>query len=169
MGSAIRSGKAIAVEQRPNSTHHRRLAIFGNYRLDVRDAPFHASSEQHGIPELGLLHASAQPACLWSLTSPDRNLWFDPKAFAIPGQYQFGNSGRNILRGPSFGAADWALAKSFQFTEHARLQLRWDVFNVFNQTNMANPVTGIDSSLAGRITRLAHFMRRQQLGAHVYW
>ena len=71
--------------------------------------------------------------------------------------------------GPSFGAADWSLAKSFQFTERARLQLRWEMFNAFNQTNLANPTTGIDSSLAGRITGLAHFMRRQQLGAHVYW
>jgi len=104
-----------------------------------------------------------------SVANPDRNQWFDPKAFAIPGQYQFGNSGRNILRGPSFAAADWSLAKSFQFTERARLQLRWEVFNAFNQTNLANPSTGIDSSLAGRITGLAHFMRRQQLGAHVYW
>ena len=83
-----------------------------------------------------------------TVTNPDRNQWFDPKAFAIPGQYQFGNSGRNILRGPSFAAADWSLAKSFQFTERARLQLRWEVFNAFNQTNLANPSTGIDSSLA---------------------
>jgi hypothetical protein len=104
-----------------------------------------------------------------SVSDPDRSLWFDPTAFAVPGQYQFGNSGRNILRGPSFGAADWALAKSFPFTERSRLQLRWEVFNAFNGTNLGNPVTGIDSSLAGRITGLAHFMRRQQLGAHVYW
>ena len=75
---------------------------------------------------------------------------FDPSAFAVPGLYQFGNSGRNILRGPAFSSADWALAKSFLFTEAARLELRWEAFNTFNSTNLANPgsvnrfITGCD-------------------------
>jgi hypothetical protein len=104
-----------------------------------------------------------------SIENADRSRWFDPGAFAVPGLYQFGNSGRNILRGPAFRSADWALSKSFQFTEAVRLELRWEAFNAFNSTNLSNPVTSIDSSLAGRITGLAHFMRRQQLGAHFYW
>jgi hypothetical protein len=28
--------------------------------------------------------------------------WFNPAAFVAPGQYKFGNEGRNILRGPNF-------------------------------------------------------------------
>lgn len=104
-----------------------------------------------------------------TVANPDRNQWFDRTAFAVPGLYQFGNSGRNILRGPSFGTADWALSKSLRFTETFRLELRWEAFNAFNQTNLGNPTSAIDSSLAGRITGLAHFMRRQQLGAHFYW
>lgn len=104
-----------------------------------------------------------------TVSNPDRNQWFDKTAFAVPGLYQFGNAGRNILRGPSFSSADWALSKSIRFSEATRLELRWEGFNVLNQTNLSNPTTAIDSSLAGRITGLAHFMRRQQIGAHLYW
>lgn len=104
-----------------------------------------------------------------TVANPDRNQWFDKTAFVVPGLYPFGNAGRNILRGPSFATADWALSKSLRFTETFRLELRWEAFNAFNQTNLGNPTAAIDSTLAGRITGLAHFMRRQQLGAHFYW
>jgi len=103
------------------------------------------------------------------LDNPNRDRWFDTSAFSVPGLYQYGTAGRNILRGPSFAAADWSLAKSFHFTEQARLELRWDVFNALNRTNLSNPVTAIDSSTAARITGLAHPMRRQQIGVHFLW
>jgi len=102
-------------------------------------------------------------------SNPTRDQWFDASAFTVPGQYQFGNAGRNILRGPSFSSADWALAKKFALSEQRRIELRWEVFNAFNRTNLGNPVNAIDSSLAGKIFGINHSMRRQQLGIHLYW
>jgi hypothetical protein len=61
------------------------------------------------------------------------------------------------------------LSKNVQFSESKKLELRWEAFNAFNRTNLSNPVAAVDSSLAGRITGIAHFMRRQQLGAHLSW
>jgi outer membrane receptor protein involved in Fe transport len=104
-----------------------------------------------------------------TVSNPTRDQWFDVSAFTLPGQYQFGNAGRNILRGPNFSSADWALAKKFGFGEERRVELRWEVFNAFNRTNLASPVSSIDSALAGRISGIVHPMRRQQLGIHLYW
>jgi len=36
------------------------------------------------------------------LSSPTRQRWFNPAAFAVPGLYRMGTAGRNILRGPGF-------------------------------------------------------------------
>ena len=96
----------------------------------------------------------------------NRDGWFDKTAFAVPGLYQFGTSGRNILRGPGFMTADWALSKSIFFTETKKLELRWEAFNALNRTNLGNPNTGIDTSVVGLIRGLSNPMRRQQLGAH---
>ena len=38
--------------------------------------------------------------------------WFNPNAFAVPAPGQFGNAGRNILRGPGFVQCDLALQKA---------------------------------------------------------
>ena len=95
-----------------------------------------------------------------------RDGWFDKTAFAVPGLYQFGTSGRNILRGPGFMTADWALSKSIFFTETKKLELRWEAFNALNRTNLSNPTAAIDSSVVGLIRSLSNPMRRQQLGAH---
>jgi len=104
-----------------------------------------------------------------ALSSQNRNQWFDSTAFRVPAQYVFGNSVGNILRGPGFSSAAWSLSKNVQFSESKKLELRWEAFNAFNPTNLSNPVAAIDSSLAGRITGIAHFMRRQQLGVHFSW
>lgn len=104
-----------------------------------------------------------------TVSNPTRDRWFDKTAFAVPGQYLYGTSGRNILRGPAFFTGDWALSKSIKFTEDVRLELRWELYNVFNTTNLAQPSTAIDSSVAGRIFGTSHPMRRQQLGVHLYF
>ena len=56
-----------------------------------------------------------------------------------PQNCQFGNLGRNALRGPDFVWSDFYLTKWFALTE--RLKLRFDAqfFNVFNHPNFALP------------------------------
>lgn len=48
---------------------------------------------------------------------------------------------RNPLHGPSFTNVDIAVYKSFKmpWSEHQKLQFRWEAFNVFNHTNFAVP------------------------------
>ena len=100
-----------------------------------------------------------------SVSNQNRNLWFNPTAFAVPALYTFGDSGRNILRGPGLFRVDLSLMKSFAITERFRFELQWEAFNAFNRTNLSNPNNTVDSSTAGQITSIADIMRRMQLSA----
>ena len=99
--------------------------------------------------------------------NPNRSLWFNPAAFAVPPLYVYGDSGRNILLGPRFSSADLSLQKTFKFGEKANLALKWDAFNAFNHTNLANPNSSVDTSTAGQITGIVDFKRRMQIGAQL--
>ncbi len=91
---------------------------------------------------------------------------YDPSAFALPDQFTFGNAGRNILRGPDYKNTDLAFMKSIPIGA-TRVQLRAEVYNIFNRANFGNPNTSFGSAAFGRITTLATgaTMRRFQLGA----
>ena len=87
------------------------------------------------------------------VTQPGTVQWLNPDAFVstvdpstgacvggdTPENCQFGNLGRNALRGPDFAWSDFYLTKWFPVTE--RVKLRFDVqfFNVFNHPNFALP------------------------------
>lgn len=106
-------------------------------------------------------------------------LWYNPAAFANPKPYNFGNYGRNggDLRGPGYSSADWAVWKEFYFKtplarEETTLQFRWESFNLFNRTNLAQPDNTADSSTAGRIFGILGngvYMRRMQFGLRLVW
>lgn len=104
-----------------------------------------------------------------SVSNPTASHWFDVTAFTAPPLYTFGNSGRGILRGPSFWDADWSLARDFKLGESRRIEFQWEVLNAFNHTNLADPNTAVDSSTAGMIFNVAQGMRTQQFGIHLFW
>ena len=65
--------------------------------------------------------------------------WFNPSAFALPPPGQFGNAGRNILRGPGFAQFDVALQKEFQLREGTKITFGAEAYNLFNHPNFAVP------------------------------
>jgi hypothetical protein len=103
------------------------------------------------------------------VTQPGTVQWLNPDAFVStvnpstgaclggdsPKNCQFGNLGRNALRGPTFAWSDFYLTKWFPLTE--RVKMRFDVqfFNLFNHANFALPsmvlagVPGNPSTLTG--------------------
>lgn len=85
------------------------------------------------------------------LDNPDPQLWFNTAAFAIPAAGTFGNAGRNILTGPGYSNTDIALVKRIKFGEVRNLELRGEVFNLFNRPNFDLPNTFADSAQFGRI------------------
>ncbi|MFZ1702226.1 MAG: TonB-dependent receptor [Pyrinomonadaceae bacterium] len=94
-------------------------------------------------------------------------LAFNPAAFTRPlasptDPTFFGNAGRNILTGPDFSSMDMSLMKNFRITERAKVQFRWEVFNVLNRTNFQVPVFLLDSSSVGTYGQTANENREMQ-------
>ena len=106
----------------------------------------------------------------------DPNQWFDVSAFVLQPQGTIGNTPRNFLRGPGFVNADVSLVKNQTLAGNARLQLRLEVFNVFNRANFAAPTRSVFAgatqnevplATAGQILRTVNSSRQVQLGAKV--
>jgi hypothetical protein len=101
----------------------------------------------------------------WFNTSIDPN---DPnRAFSVPPQYVFGNSGYNILRGPSLQTVDFAVHKNIPLNERVKLQLRGEGFNIFNQANFALPNFNLGTAAGGSISSTITTSRQIQVVAKV--
>jgi hypothetical protein len=60
-------------------------------------------------------------------------------AFALP-QFGFpGSVGRNRFTGPTYYNTDLVLAKGATITERVKMELRWEVYNILNRTQFAQP------------------------------
>jgi hypothetical protein len=64
---------------------------------------------------------------------------------------QFGNEGRNVVRGPGIEDVDFSVFKNFTVTERQRLQFRAELFNLFNQANLGLPENDLESPAFGQI------------------
>ena len=90
---------------------------------------------------------------LANVTQPGTIQWLNPNAFSSavdpstgacyggdsPANCQFGNLGRNALRGPDFFWSDFYLTKWFPLTERVKLRFDAQFFNVFNHPNFGLP------------------------------
>jgi hypothetical protein len=95
---------------------------------------------------------------------PDGTL-IDGKFPVIGGGTIFGNLGRNILRGPDQRNVDVALIKSTRLGEKVSMVFRWEVFNVFNHPNFANPASDVSSpSTFGKVSAMSANPRIMQFG-----
>jgi hypothetical protein len=88
-----------------------------------------------------------------AVTQPGTIQWLNPDAFVSavdpstgqcsggddPQHCQFGNLGRNSLRGPDFLWSDFYLTKWFPLTEHVKLRFEGQFFNIFNHPNFGLP------------------------------
>ena len=108
------------------------------------------------------------------LGNPDQ--WFDPTAFVLQPAGYMGNSGRGAFRGPNLRTIDVAAVKRVPFRGSAHLDLRLEIFNVFNRANFGNPTliafagsaaTEVPLSTFGRIRSTVTSARQLQLGARL--
>ena len=84
---------------------------------------------------------------------------FNVDAFSDPGAGIFGDAGRNILRGPGFAQMDLSFGKNTRITENTSLQLRMEIFNLFNKANFADPSGGLVPGDANSLQPTAFFGR----------
>jgi hypothetical protein len=90
--------------------------------------------------------------CNGTLDNPTIRRWFDTSCFSAPSIYTYGNSGRNILRGPAYANWDGGLYKNFQLREQIRFQIRSEFFNALNHPNFGQPALTINAGTPGVIT-----------------
>ena len=91
----------------------------------------------------------------------------DPKGcpagavFALPVKFEngnsvfhFGNLGRNVLIGPGFSNTDFSVLKNTKLSESLGLQLRAEIFDIFNHANFGQPgpIAQVGSSSFGVIS-----------------
>ncbi len=64
---------------------------------------------------------------------------------------QFGNEGRNVVRGPGIEDVDFSLFKYFDVSERTRVQFRAEWFNLLNHPNFGLPENDLESPAFGQI------------------
>jgi len=67
---------------------------------------------------------------------------------SLPGQTfgtDFGNVGRNVLRGPRQSNVDFSVIKRFPISESKNIEFRAEFFNLFNHVNFANPISNLNA------------------------
>jgi hypothetical protein len=87
------------------------------------------------------------------VTQPGSVQWLNPNAFVSavdpstgacyggnsPQNCQFGNLGRNALRGPDFFWSDLDITKMFSLSERVKFRIEGQFFNIFNHPNFGLP------------------------------
>ena len=94
--------------------------------------------------------------------NPLADNWFNKAAFAIPGNFQFGNAARsyNELRRQNSLNESFGLMKQVKLAERATLTLRGELFNLFNRTVFGAPVANVSAANFGRVTNQANAPRQ---------
>jgi hypothetical protein len=91
-----------------------------------------------------------------------------PIIAASGGTARPGNIGNGAIRGPGQWNIDFSLAKNFKLVERAQLQVRTDMFDALNHTNLSGLVTEITNARFGQLTSTGG-ARTIQLNARLSW
>ena len=88
------------------------------------------------------------------LPSDERELtrWFNTAAFAPQAQFTPGSTPATVLHGPPNRMTSLSLFKNFGLTGTANLQFRWEIYNLFNTPNFANPNAQLGNPAFGQIS-----------------
>ena len=81
--------------------------------------------------------------------------FFNLAAFAIPPSGRFGNSGRNMIDGPTRIGLNASLSRSFRIDERRRLELRVDTRNTTNHVSYTGMGTVVNALTYGLATDTA--------------
>jgi hypothetical protein len=96
-----------------------------------------------------------------TLDDPTIAQWFNTAAFVAQPINTVGNTGSNTLHGPSFKRFDFSFFKNLEVTSSVRLQLRAEIFNLFNTPSFSNPNAALGTAGFGSITSTGNNIPRQ--------
>ena len=91
-----------------------------------------------GVQRPNLIGDPVLPA---SQRSPSQ--WFNTAAFATAPQFTLGSASRNPVRGPSYRDVDLALMRRIPLKTRQSIEVRAEVFNALNTTNLQTPTSWV--------------------------
>jgi hypothetical protein len=115
--------------------------------LDTSGAAFYGTSNSRASWAPGATVATAQHI---GRTQDRLNEYFNKAAFVRAGNL-WGDTGRNILRGPAQRNVDLSVNKRIPINDRMFAEWRSEFFNVLNVTNFANPGGSITAATYGVI------------------
>jgi hypothetical protein len=96
--------------------------------------------------------------------------WFDTTAFAQPALFTHGNCSYNNVRGPSSKSMNLSVFRGIPIGATRRLELRAEIFNVFNWTNFGFPASNVSNQgTFGQITSSLGDPREMQFAVKFYF
>jgi len=121
------------------------LAIASGQPFNVNylfEGDFNGSGEFFGRPDLvgNPFAGTHTPDSFLNLAAFKVPCTLDVAGDCIAGTQHFGNLGRNALVGPHYRNFDFSVVKNNSLSERVKLQIRMDIFNLFNHPNFANPL-----------------------------
>jgi hypothetical protein len=87
-----------------------------------------------------------------ALDHPSIAEWFNTAAFAVPAPGQFGNVGRNTVRGPGQIIGNLNLNKTFMFSDGRSIDVRAQSTNFLNTPQFRGVDTNVNSPTFGKVT-----------------
>lgn len=104
------------------------------------------------------------------IDDPTIEQWFNTEVFNPAQPFTFGNVSRTLpdVRADGVKNIDMTLSKNVGFGSY-RLQLRVDVFNLFNRTQFDAPNGTVTNAAFGTVSTQANSPREIQLGLKFYW
>jgi len=110
---------------------------------------FDAGTQRPGLNIIGNPFAGVTRTFIPGVGEP----YVNPAAFCVPGSSGCpgttnpdGDLSRNLFVGPGFADVDLSVIKNISFGERLKLQLRAEMFNVFNRKNLASGAGSVGSN-----------------------
>jgi hypothetical protein len=113
----------------------------------------------------GTLRADYNGAAI-ALSNPTLAQFFNTAAFSVPASGTFGNSGRNLMSGPSSTTVNLAMSKSLKLSGSRILALRIQANNALNLAQWGSVDTVVNSPTFGRVVSM-RAMRSVQVVARL--
>jgi len=110
------------------------------------------SSRDRSGQDTGSLRADCLAAPIYDFTNPEKFITNAAQAFATPADRRLGTCGRGSGRLPGLAQWDINIIKQFNLGGGARVQARWEIFNLLNRVNLGTAQsTNVRSGLFGTI------------------
>ncbi len=120
--------------------------------LSGRPDTANISSRDRTGQDTGSDRADCFAAPLYDFSNPDGYITNIDQAFGTPANGRLGTCGRNSIRRPGLAQWDLNILKSFHLSGGARIEARWEIFNLLNRVNLGSPQsTNVRSGAFGTI------------------